>query len=51
MQLINAKIDAGGKATKLFIDRELLSLGLVAQDKLGRYNIAPLSEFEEFANI
>ncbi|MDH6088028.1 B12-binding domain-containing radical SAM protein [Umezakia ovalisporum] len=51
MQLINAKIDAGGKATKLFIDRELLSLGLVTQDKLGRYNIAPLSEFEEFANI
>ncbi|MDZ8108750.1 MAG: radical SAM protein [Nostoc sp. DedQUE12a] len=48
MQLINAKIDAGGKATKLFIDRDLLALGLVSQDEQGKYTIAPL---EDFANI
>ncbi|BCL37376.1 B12-binding domain-containing radical SAM protein [Nostoc sp. MS1] len=45
MQLINAKIDAGGKATKLFIDRDLLALGLVSQDEQGRYAIAPLEDF------
>jgi anaerobic magnesium-protoporphyrin IX monomethyl ester cyclase len=45
MQLINAKIDAGGKATKLFIDRDLLALGLVTQDEQGRYAIAPLEDF------
>ncbi len=48
MQLINAKIDAGGKATKLFIDRDLLALCLVSQDEQGKYAIAPL---EDFANI
>ncbi|GBE92728.1 B12-binding domain-containing radical SAM protein [Nostoc cycadae] len=48
MQLINAKIDAGGKATKLFIDRDLIALGLVTQDAQGKYAIAPL---EDFANI
>ncbi|ABA22244.1 Cobalamin B12-binding protein [Trichormus variabilis ATCC 29413] len=45
MQLINAKIDAGGKATKLFIDKDLLTLGLVSQDEQGRYAIAPLEDF------
>ncbi|MEJ1932354.1 radical SAM protein, partial [Nostoc sp. NIES-2111] len=45
MQLINAKIDAGGKATKLFIDRDLLALGLVSRDEKGRYAIAPLEDF------
>ncbi|MBD2343676.1 B12-binding domain-containing radical SAM protein [Anabaena subtropica] len=45
MQLINAKIDAGGKPTKLFIDRDLLALGLVSQDEQGRYAIAPLEDF------
>ncbi|BAY19169.1 hypothetical protein NIES21_50290 [Anabaenopsis circularis NIES-21] len=48
MLLINAKIDAGGKATKLFIDRDLIALGLVSQDAQGKYAIAPL---EDFANI
>ncbi|MCC5638150.1 B12-binding domain-containing radical SAM protein [Nostoc sp. CHAB 5844] len=48
MQLINNKIDRGGKATKLFIDRDLLALGLVTQDARGKYAIAPL---EDFANI
>ncbi|BBD62174.1 hypothetical protein NIES2109_50120 [Nostoc sp. HK-01] len=48
MQLINAKIDAGGKATKLFIDRDLIALRLVTQDAQGKYAIAPL---EDFANI
>jgi anaerobic magnesium-protoporphyrin IX monomethyl ester cyclase len=48
MQLINNKIDTGGKATKLFIDRDLLALGLVSQDEQGKYAIAPL---EYFANI
>lgn len=45
MQLINAKIDAGGKATKLFIDRDLLALGLVSRDETGKYAIAPLEDF------
>ncbi|MBD2499110.1 B12-binding domain-containing radical SAM protein [Anabaena azotica] len=45
IQLINAKIDAGGKATKLFIDRDLLALGLVSRDETGRYAIAPLEDF------
>ncbi|MBD2614583.1 MAG: B12-binding domain-containing radical SAM protein [Nostoc sp. ZfuVER08] len=48
MQLINTKIDRGGKATKLFIDRDLLALGLVSQDERGKYTIAPL---EDFANL
>ncbi|MBD2594488.1 B12-binding domain-containing radical SAM protein [Nostoc spongiaeforme FACHB-130] len=48
MQLINHKIDAGGKATKLFIDRDLIALGLVTQDEQGRYAIAPIGDF---ANI
>ncbi|MBD2302903.1 B12-binding domain-containing radical SAM protein [Nostoc sp. FACHB-190] len=48
MELINHKIDAGGKATKLFIDRDLIALGLVTQDEQGKYAIAPI---EDFANI
>jgi len=48
IQLINTKIDIGDKATKLFIDRDLLALGLVSQDEQGKYAIAPL---EDFANI
>jgi anaerobic magnesium-protoporphyrin IX monomethyl ester cyclase len=48
MQLINTKIDTGGKATKLFMDKDLLALGLVSQDEQGRYAIAPL---EDFAHI
>ncbi|ARV62154.1 cobalamin ABC transporter substrate-binding protein [Nostocales cyanobacterium HT-58-2] len=45
MELINAKIDAGGKPTKLFIDRDLLAVGLVNKDEKGRYAIAPLEDF------
>ena len=45
MELINAKIDAGGKPTTLFIDRGLLAVGLVERDELGRYAIAPLEHF------
>jgi anaerobic magnesium-protoporphyrin IX monomethyl ester cyclase len=45
MDLINAKIDAGGKPTKLFIDRDLLAVGLVNRDEKGRYAIAPLEDF------
>jgi len=45
MQLINSKIDRGGKATKLFLDRDLLALGLVTQDAQGKYAIAPLEDF------
>jgi anaerobic magnesium-protoporphyrin IX monomethyl ester cyclase len=48
MKLINTKIDTGGKATKLFMDKDLLALGLVSQDEQGRYAIAPL---EDFAHI
>ncbi|NJM72466.1 MAG: B12-binding domain-containing radical SAM protein [Scytonema sp. RU_4_4] len=45
MELINAKINAGGKPTKLFIDRDLLAVGLVTRDDKGRYAIAPLENF------
>jgi anaerobic magnesium-protoporphyrin IX monomethyl ester cyclase len=45
MELINSKIDQGGKATKLFIDRDLIALGLVSQDEQGKYAIAPLEYF------
>ncbi len=46
MKMINAKVNAGGKATTLFIDRELLTQGLVKRDEKGRYTIAPLKSFE-----
>ncbi|WP_017314543.1 B12-binding domain-containing radical SAM protein [Mastigocladopsis repens] len=45
MELINAKIDAGGKPTKLFLDRDLLAFGLVETDEKGRYKIASLEDF------
>ncbi|MCX7592376.1 MAG: B12-binding domain-containing radical SAM protein [Fischerella sp.] len=45
MALINAKIEAGGKPTKLFMDRDLLAFGLVKRDEKGRYAIAPLEDF------
>ncbi|WP_016953399.1 radical SAM protein [Anabaena sp. PCC 7108] len=48
IQLINHQIDIGGKAIKLFLDRDLLALGLVSQDEQGKYAIAPL---DDFANI
>ncbi|MBR8839452.1 MAG: hypothetical protein DSM106950_36975 [Stigonema ocellatum SAG 48.90 = DSM 106950] len=44
-KLINAKIDAGGKATTLFLDKHLLAVGLVERDEKGRYAIAPLANF------
>ncbi|QLE57747.1 radical SAM protein [Nostoc sp. TCL26-01] len=47
VQLINAKIDAGGKATKLFIDKDLQALGLISRDEMGRYAIAPLEDFAQ----
>ncbi|MBW4589920.1 hypothetical protein G7B40_014430 [Aetokthonos hydrillicola Thurmond2011] len=46
MELIHAKIDAGGKPTTLFIQRDLLAVGLVKRDEKGRYAIAPLKYFE-----
>jgi anaerobic magnesium-protoporphyrin IX monomethyl ester cyclase len=48
LKIINAKINAGGKATTLFVDRELLAKELVKRDEKGRYTIAPLQSFEEF---
>ena len=44
--LINKKIEKGMKATRLFIDQEVLRLGLVKTDERGRYSLAPLKEFE-----
>ncbi len=44
-KLINAKIDAGGKQTTLFMNRNLQALGLVSRDEKGRYAIAPLNDF------
>ncbi|KAM3104996.1 B12-binding domain-containing radical SAM protein [Phormidesmis sp. 146-33] len=46
MKIINTKVNAGGKATTLFIDRELLTQQLVKRDEKGRYTIAPLKSFE-----
>lgn len=48
LKLINAKIDAGGKRTTLFINRDLLAVGLVERDELGKYAIAPLEDFAGF---
>ncbi len=45
MEWINAKIDAGGKPTQLFMDRDLLAFGLVKRDEKGRYAIASLEDF------
>jgi anaerobic magnesium-protoporphyrin IX monomethyl ester cyclase len=45
MGMINARIDAGRKPTALFIDAELLAVGLVRRDSAGRYTAAPLEEF------
>ncbi|NJR50299.1 MAG: radical SAM protein [Leptolyngbyaceae cyanobacterium CSU_1_3] len=49
MQMINAKVNAGGKATTLFIDRDLLAQGLVNRDQKGRYTIAPLTAFAQLS--
>lgn len=46
VDLINTKIDAGGRATRLFIEEEILAEGLVAVDSDGRYRLAPLEAFE-----
>ena len=43
---INARIDAGRKPTTLFVDRQLMELGLVSRDDEGRYSLAPLHEFD-----
>jgi anaerobic magnesium-protoporphyrin IX monomethyl ester cyclase len=47
MKMINKKVNAGGKATRLFMDRELLTKQLVKRDEKGRYTIAPLKSFEK----
>jgi anaerobic magnesium-protoporphyrin IX monomethyl ester cyclase len=49
IQMINTKVNAGGKATTLFIDRDLLSQGLVSRDQKGRYTIAPLNAFAQLS--
>jgi anaerobic magnesium-protoporphyrin IX monomethyl ester cyclase len=46
IDLINRKIDRGGKPTKLFLDKEVVDRKLVERSEAGRYNIAPLKEFE-----
>jgi len=43
---INSRIDSGHKATRLFIDEEILKQGLISIDERGRYHKAPLKEFE-----
>jgi anaerobic magnesium-protoporphyrin IX monomethyl ester cyclase len=45
--LLNKKIEAGGKPTRLFLDSEILSNKLVTRDEQGCYTIAPLNEFEK----
>lgn len=46
VDMINARIEAGKKATKLFVDKEISSSGLLTQDTAGRYRLAPLEAFE-----
>ncbi len=47
MNHINHRIDSSKKPTTLFIDRDILSQGLVRRDEEGRYSIAPLKEFDD----
>ncbi|MBI2138804.1 hypothetical protein HYU13_04395 [Candidatus Woesearchaeota archaeon] len=46
MDLINRRIGDGKKPTKLFIDKEILKMGLVRRDAEGKYFLAPLKEFD-----
>jgi anaerobic magnesium-protoporphyrin IX monomethyl ester cyclase len=46
IDFINLKRRSGGKLTRLFIDQEILNLGLVSTDCEGCYSLAPLREFE-----
>jgi anaerobic magnesium-protoporphyrin IX monomethyl ester cyclase len=46
VEMINARIDAGRKPTKLFVDNEIKSAGLLTQDTAGHYRLAPLTAFE-----
>jgi anaerobic magnesium-protoporphyrin IX monomethyl ester cyclase len=49
IEMLNRKVKAGGKPTRLFLDSEVLSNKLVTRDELGCYAIAPLNEFEMFS--
>jgi anaerobic magnesium-protoporphyrin IX monomethyl ester cyclase len=46
INLINLKYRRRGKLTRLFVDQEVLKLGLVSIDADGCYALAPLREFE-----
>ncbi len=46
MSLINARIEKGHPATKLFIEPLILEQGLVRHDVQGRYALAPMREFD-----
>jgi anaerobic magnesium-protoporphyrin IX monomethyl ester cyclase len=45
IELINTKINAGGKPTKLLLEKNLEAVSLVNRDEKGRYAIAPLKNF------
>jgi radical SAM superfamily enzyme YgiQ (UPF0313 family) len=46
IDLINARIDHDQPGTRLFLERELFTAGLVARDEAGRYSLAPLRDWE-----
>lgn len=46
VDMINARIDAGRRPTRLFVDKELRDLGLLTSDERGRYTLAPIAEFD-----
>jgi anaerobic magnesium-protoporphyrin IX monomethyl ester cyclase len=47
MGMINARIERGGRPTRLFIERELFDADLVKRNADGRYWLAPLREWED----
>jgi anaerobic magnesium-protoporphyrin IX monomethyl ester cyclase len=46
VDMINARIDAGRVATRLFVDTEIREAGLLTTDEDGRYTLAPLAAFD-----
>jgi anaerobic magnesium-protoporphyrin IX monomethyl ester cyclase len=46
VDMINARIDAHRRPTRLFIDQEINDAELLVSDEDGRYRLAPLAEFE-----
>ncbi len=47
VDMINARIDAGRRPTRLFVDKELRDLGLLTANDRGLYTLAPMADFDD----